>query len=71
MNQTDRAHESLTAEWNALQTAWRDSRTTWDDTVARQFERQFFLSFENDIPQFLSALEALRHELHVSRGKLD
>jgi len=70
MNNTSGAHESLTIEWNQFQKSWQDSRATWKDEIASQFEKQFVVPLEADIPQFLRALESLNDELKAAQREL-
>lgn len=70
MNKIYDARECLAHEWGRFQASWHDSRAQWKDTVALDFERQFWMPIETEMPQFLAALEKLSDEISAAKRDL-
>lgn len=55
--------EQLQGEWSLLQERWHVTRQEWQDTVAAQFEREFWEQWEAHLPALLRELDELDDSL--------
>lgn len=67
MSQTRDIQSELTHEWVSFLDSWEETQAVWKDDVAIQFSKRFISPWENEMPEFLSALEALEEALEAAR----
>lgn len=63
MGEIREARDHLQGHWNALQEQWHITREQWRDTVADEFEREFWDFYAAEMPRLLCALDELGETL--------
>jgi hypothetical protein len=57
------AAERAYFEWSRLKEQWDATRVDWRDDVAKRFEKDFWQSWETEVPKFLCELHELEDTL--------
>lgn len=65
MSRAGDAESAVLHDWRSLMDAWRTARLSWNDPVSRRFEKEFLGPWEENMPAFFNALEALDRELRA------
>lgn len=63
MSEIREARDRLQSHWNTLQEQWQITRDQWRDTVAGEFEREFWDFYAAEMPRLLRTLDELEETL--------
>jgi hypothetical protein len=59
MSQFGELEQELSLIWRSLQGEWFQTRETWRDRVAEDFERQWWDELESEIPPLIAAVSEM------------
>lgn len=59
MSQFSELEQELNTVWRGLQNEWFETRETWRDRVAAEFEREWWDELEGEVPSLIAAVAEL------------